>query len=215
MTIRGKGNRALGNIKPAQTTSQIIPNKSIQEKQIEHASTVEKSIQSDKKVASTKEKTTPPKEDPVKKVEIKTVTSKSDTLSQNKAQTNKKTETISTVNLEISSKNNSQLDQKKSGKPLNSNTNVSIIRFKIQLAALPQKSDLTKIAKEFEIPEKEITEEKHNGLFKYTYGEFPTLEEARKKMNSNNHMKSKSFVAGYRNGMRIDLEEAIRLNKTK
>jgi hypothetical protein len=28
-------------------------------------------------------------------------------------------------------------------------------------------------------------------------------------------MKSKSFVAGYRNGLRIDLEEAIRLSKTK
>ena len=219
MTIHGKGNRAFGNIKPAQTisetTSQIIPNKSIQERQIENATKVEKSIQSDKKGASIKEKTNPPQLEPVKKVEIKTVTNKSDSLSQNKTQTNKKTGTISNVKSEINNKNISQLDQKKSGKTLNSTTNVSIIRFKIQLAALPQKSDLTKIAIEFEIPEKEITEEKHNGLFKYTYGEFPTLEEARKKMNANNHMKSKSFVAGYRNGMRIDLEEAIRLNKTK
>ncbi len=215
MTIHGNGNSALGNIKPAQTTSQIIPNKSIQEKQIEHASTVEKSIQSDKKVASTKEKITPPREEPVKKVEIKTVTIKSDTLSQNKAQTNKKTETISTVKSEINNKKNTQLEQKKSLMTHNNTIIVSIIRFKIQLAALPQKSDVTKIAKEFEIPEKEITEEKHNGLFKYTYGEFPTLEEARKKMNTNNYMKNKSFVAGYRNGMRIDLEEAIRLSKTK
>jgi len=215
MTIHGKGNRAFGNIKPAQTTAQIIPNKSIQEKQIEHATHVDKSIQSDKKVASTKEKTTPPKEEPIKKVEIKTVTSNSDTLSRNKTKTNKKTETISPEKSEISNKKNTQLEQKKSLETLNNTINVSIISFKIQLAALPQKSDLTKIAKEFEITEKEITEEKHNGLFKYTYGEFPTLEEARKKMNANNHMKSKSFVAGYRNGMRIDLEEAIRLNKTK
>ena len=215
MTIHGKGNRALGNIKPAQTTSQIIPNKSIQERQIENATKVEKSIQSDKKGVSTKEKTNPTQLEPVKKVEIKTVTNKSDSLSQNKTQTNKKTGTSSNVKSEISNKNISQLDQKKSEKTHNSTTNVSIIRFKIQLAALPQKSDLTKIAIEFEIPEKEITVEKHNGLFKYTYGEFPTLEEARKKMNANNRMKSKSFVAGYRNGMRIDLEEAIRLNKTK
>lgn len=215
VTIHGKGNRALGNIKPAQTTSQIIPNKSIQEKQIEHATIADKPTQTDKKSTLTKEKVTPPNLLPLKKADINSEMSKSDSLSQNKIKTDKKTETISTVKLEISNKNISQLDQKKSGETLNSTKNVSIIRFKIQLAALPQKSDFSKIAKEFEIPEKEITEEKHNGLFKYTYGEFPTLEEARKKMNANNHMKSKSFVAGYRNGMRIDLEEAIRLSKTK
>jgi hypothetical protein len=119
------------------------------------------------------------------------------------------------VKSEKSNKINTQLDQKNGEGTLNNTSSVSIISFKIQLAALPQKTALNSIAKEFEITEKEITEEKHNGLFKYTYGEFSTLEDARKKLNANNHMKSKSFVAGYRNGMRIDLEDAIRLSKTK
>ena len=127
----------------------------------------------------------------------------------------KKTETIPAVKPETINKKNTTLDSKKDGETLNNASAVSSISFKIQLAALPQKSALNSIAKEFEITEKEITEEKHNGLFKYTYGEFPSLAEARKKMNANKHMKSKSFVAGYRNGKRIDLEEAIRLSKTK
>jgi hypothetical protein len=41
------------------------------------------------------------------------------------------------------------------------------------------------------------------------------LAEARKKMNANPKMKGKAFITGYRNGIRIDLEEAIRLSKEK
>jgi hypothetical protein len=219
MIIHGKENYALDNlkqaIKPLETTAQVIPKKSIQEKQIEQATISEKSTQSDKKSTLTKEKATPPNVLPVKKADINMEKSKSDSLSQNKAQTSKQNATIPPTNLETSNKKSSNIDIKKKGETPASSSTVSVISFKIQLAALPQKSALTTIAKEFEISEKEISEEKHNGLFKYTYGEFPSLAEARKKMSANKHMKSKSFVAGYRNGKRIDLEEAIRLSKTK
>jgi len=219
MIIHGKENRDLDNLKPAikpvETTAQVIPKKSIQEKQIDPATISEKSTQSDKKSTLTKENATPPNVLPVKNADINTEKSKSDSLSQNKIKIDKKTETIPTVKPETINKKNTTLDSKKDGETVNNASAVSSISFKIQLAALPQKSALNSIAKEFEITEKEITEEKHNGLFKYTYGEFPSLAEARKKMNANKHMKSKSFVAGYRNGKRIDLEEAIRLSKTK
>ena len=218
ITIHGKGNRAFEKLKttskPAQTSAPVIQNKSIQEKQTEHASVAEKSSQLDKKNASTKEISSASKLDQVKKEEVKSAGSKSDSPSQKKSQTNKQTEVISPAKLEKNNKMNTDLDSKKNGLNNLSSSVVSVISFKIQLLALPQKSALNAIAKEFEITEKEITEEKHNGLFKYTYGEFQTLVEARKKMNANNQMKSKSFIAGYRNGIRIDLEEAIRLSKT-
>jgi hypothetical protein len=219
MTIHGKGNRTFENIKttnkPAETLAQVVPNKPLQERPIESATKAEKPTQSDKKSTLTKEKATPPKVEQVKKKENITESSKTDSLSQNKSQTSKQTAITPSANLEASNKKSSNTDTKKKGETPSSSTAVSVISFKIQLAALPQKSALTTIAKEFEISEKEISEEKHNGLFKYTYGEFPTLVEARKKMNANKQMKSKSFVAGYRNGLRIDLEEAIRLSKTK
>ena len=215
MTIHGKGNRAFEKIKtvskPVQTTAQLIPNKIIQEEPIEQAN---KSTQTDKKSALAKEKSTPAKLEPAKKTEIKLASSKTDSLSQNKTQTSKQTTTSPPAKLETSNKKNTTIESKKNGETSSSSSAISVISFKIQLAALPQKSALNTIAKEFEIDEKQITEEKHNGLFKYTYGEFPTLVDARKKMNANKQMKSKSFVAGYRNGLRIDLEEAIRLSKT-
>ena len=215
MIIHGKGSRTFENLKkPAQTSAQVIPSKSIQEKPLEYASIKEKSTQSDKKSAIAKEKATTPKVEAVKKTENKSAASKTDSLSQNKSQTSKEIGTIPPSKLETSNKKNSNTDSKKKGETPSSSSTVSVISFKIQLAALPQKSALSAFAKEFEIDEKEITEEKHNGLFKYTFGEFPSLVEARKKMNSNKQMKSKSFVAGYRNGLRIDLEEAIRLSKT-
>ena len=80
---------------------------------------------------------------------------------------------------------------------------------------MPEKSDKAAIAKDFGVEVKELQEESHNGLYKYTFGEFPSLADARKKMNSNARMKGKAFIAGYRNGIRIDLEEAIRLSKEK
>lgn len=87
------------------------------------------------------------------------------------------------------------------------------ITFRIQLAASADKGSLPDLSSKFGVPEKDILEEKHNGLFKYTTGEFNTLAEARKSMSSNPKMKQGAFVAGYNKGNRIDLEEAIRLSK--
>jgi hypothetical protein len=89
------------------------------------------------------------------------------------------------------------------------------ITFRIQVAALPEKSDKAAIAKDFGVETNELQEENHNGLYKYTFGEFTTLADARKIMNSNARMKGIAFISGYRNGIRIDLEEAIRLSKEK
>ncbi|HOY49348.1 MAG TPA: hypothetical protein PL185_08800 [Flavobacteriales bacterium] len=94
-------------------------------------------------------------------------------------------------------------------------TSKSAISFRIQVAALPQKADKETIARDFSVEAKDLQEESHNGLFKYTFGEYPNLAEARKKMNANPKMKGKAFITGYRNGIRIDLEEAIRLSKEK
>ena len=91
----------------------------------------------------------------------------------------------------------------------------SNVTFRIQVAALPEKTDKSLIAKDFGVDENDLQEESHNGLYKYTFGEFPSLADARKQMNSNARMKGKAFIAGYRNGIRIDLEDAIRLSKEK
>jgi hypothetical protein len=87
------------------------------------------------------------------------------------------------------------------------------ISFRIQLAASAEKGSLSDLSSKFGVPEKEIREESHNGLFKYTTGEFNSLAEARKSMSANPKMKQGAFVAGYNKGSRIDLEEAIRLSK--
>jgi outer membrane biosynthesis protein TonB len=94
-------------------------------------------------------------------------------------------------------------------------TTKSAISFRIQVAALPQKAEKETIARDFNVEAKDLQEESHNGLFKFTFGEYPNLAEARKKMNANPKMKGKAFITGYRNGIRIDLEEAIRLSKEK
>ncbi len=87
------------------------------------------------------------------------------------------------------------------------------ISFRIQLAASSEKGNLKDLSSKFGVPEKDIREETHNGLFKYTTGEFNSLAEARKSMSANPKMKQGAFVAGYNKGIRIDLEEAIRMSK--
>ncbi len=87
------------------------------------------------------------------------------------------------------------------------------ITFRIQLAASSEKGNPTELATKFGVDEKAIQEENHNAMFKYTTGEFATLSDAKKSMASNAKMKQGAFVTGYKNGSRIDLEEAIRLSK--
>lgn len=87
------------------------------------------------------------------------------------------------------------------------------ISFRIQIAALPDKTDKAILAKNYSVALDAIREEQHNGMYKYTVGDYSTLADARKVMNGNPSMKSSCFVAGYENGQRIDLEEAIRKTK--
>lgn len=87
------------------------------------------------------------------------------------------------------------------------------ISFRIQIAALPDKTDKSILAKNFSVALDAIREEQHNGMYKYTVGDYSSLADARKVMNGNPSMKSSCFVAGYENGLRIDLEEAIRKTK--
>ena len=88
---------------------------------------------------------------------------------------------------------------------------IESVSFRIQIGALPQAADKGVIAREFSIAEKDIKEEKHNGLFKYTTGNYPSLQAAKKVMSANPAMKGKAFITGYKDGERIELEEAIRL----
>lgn len=88
------------------------------------------------------------------------------------------------------------------------------VSFRIQIAAAQDKANMAELARKFNIDAAKIREEEHSGMFKYTVGEFSTLPDARKELNANPAMKSGAFVAGYQNGQRIDLEEAIRLSKT-
>lgn len=87
------------------------------------------------------------------------------------------------------------------------------VTFRVQLAASSEKGNLSDLSSKFGVSEKDIKEESHNGMFKYTTGEFATLADAKKFMTSNSKMKQGAFVTGYNNGSRIDLEEAIRLSK--
>lgn len=98
------------------------------------------------------------------------------------------------------------------GKTTNTNAGDKVT-FRVQLAASSEKGNLSDLATKFGVAEKDIREESHNGMFKYTTGEFPTLADAKKFMTSNPKMKQGAFVTGYNNGSRIDLEEAIRLSK--
>ena len=218
MTIQSKGSRSFEKIKtpvlPQQTNAQTNAHQSNTIK-INEISKPAKSININSQENTEKGKAIPEKVEASKNPVSSSKSIKTDSIAQTKNQL-KKTEPSNTpARMENTSNNKLKVEEKKNDK-INSNpSNISVISFKIQLAALPQKSDIAAIAKEFEINEKDITEEKHNGLFKYTFGVFKSLTDARKTLNENNQMKSKSFVAGYRNGLRIDLEEAIRLSKIK
>lgn len=92
-------------------------------------------------------------------------------------------------------------------------TAFAAITFRIQLAASSEKSSPEALATRFNLKATEISEEFHNGMYKYTSGNFKTLAAAREAMGKNAAMKTGCFIAGYENGTRIALEDAIRLSK--
>lgn len=101
----------------------------------------------------------------------------------------------------------------KEATPAKKSVKTDKVSFRIQIAAAQDKANVTDLAKKFNIEAAKIREEEHSGMFKYTVGEFSSLPDARKELNANPAMKSGAFVAGYQNGQRIDLEDAIRLSK--
>lgn len=127
-------------------------------------------------------------------------------------QKGEKTETLSTASGEKAERNGakeSQVDKpdKESRKA------TTTITFRIQLAAASEKSSVETLAARFNLKTSEIVEEFHNGMYKYTTGNFNNLAGAREAMGKNPAMKTGCFIAGYENGNRIALEDAIRLSK--
>jgi hypothetical protein len=87
------------------------------------------------------------------------------------------------------------------------------ITFKIQLAASSSILDKMQLSNQFNYKVETINEELINNMYKYTTGEFLTFKEAKKAFTLNETLKGKAFIVGYKDGKRIDLEEAIQLSK--
>lgn len=87
------------------------------------------------------------------------------------------------------------------------------ITFKIQLAASSSILDKTQLSNQFNYKVETINEELINNMYKYTTGDFLTFKEAKKALTLNETLKGKAFIVGYKDGKRIDLEEAIQLSK--
>lgn len=110
--------------------------------------------------------------------------------------------------------NNPVKPEAKETAPSKKSVKADKVSFRIQIAAAQEKANVQDLAKKFGVEADKIKEEEHSGMFKYTVGEYPSLADARKVLNANPALKSGAFVAGYQNGQRIELEEAIRLSKT-
>ena len=87
------------------------------------------------------------------------------------------------------------------------------ITFKLQLAASSSMLDKTQLSKQFNYKIETINEEQINNMYKYTTGEFAAFKDAKKALTMNESLKGKAFIVGYKDGKRIDLEEAIQLSK--
>jgi hypothetical protein len=84
--------------------------------------------------------------------------------------------------------------------------------FRIQLSAFSQPVNKSTVANEFNLKAEDIREEQHNGLYKYTTGNFKSIPEAKKVISETNAMKGKVFIVGYADGLRVEIDEAIRLS---
>ena len=87
------------------------------------------------------------------------------------------------------------------------------ISFRIQLAASASMLDKSQLSRDFSCKIEMINEELINNMYKYTTGEFSTFKEAKKVLTLNELLKGKAFIVGYKDGKRIDLEEAIQQSK--
>jgi hypothetical protein len=87
------------------------------------------------------------------------------------------------------------------------------ITFRIQLAASVSMLDKEELSAQFKYKVDDINEEQLNNVYKYTTGQFVSFKEAKKAFSLNESLKGKAFIVGYKDGKRIDLEEAIQLSK--
>jgi len=86
------------------------------------------------------------------------------------------------------------------------------VYFSIQLSAFSKPVDKTTIAKEFNLKPEVVREEQHNGLIKYITGRYKSVQEAKKAVAENKAMTGNVFITGYKDNVRIELEEAIHLS---
>lgn len=97
--------------------------------------------------------------------------------------------------------------------PVKAEVERELIRFRLQLGAFKAQVNKESIASQFGIPSSEIVEFKHQGMFKYAFGNYANPSEARNSMLKYPKLKDKTFVIGFKNGQRIELDEAIEGSK--
>ena len=88
------------------------------------------------------------------------------------------------------------------------------ITYKIQICATQNKSDVDKVAQEFNVSES-IEAEVQDGWYKYTVGSFKSYNEAKKFRNSKASIPTSPFISAYYNGKRISVQEANMINNQK
>ena len=142
-------------------------------------------------------KTKTPTEIKKSPLEVKTPTATKESKPLSKTEANKK-ELIKTPTPKV----NEAMEAKKNN-----------ITFKIQLAASASELDKNQLSSQFNYKIELINEEQINNMYKYTTGDFSTFKEAKKALTLNESLKGKAFIVGYKDGKRIDLEEAIQLSK--
>jgi len=113
----------------------------------------------------------------------------------------------------VSAKQDEVIVEAQTHVPIKAEVDREQIRFKLQLGAFKAQVNKETIANQFGIPSSEIVEFKHQGMFKYAFGNFANPAEARNSMKKFPTLKDKVFVIGFKNGKRIELDEAIEGSK--
>ncbi|MEI7594990.1 MAG: hypothetical protein WCK02_04520 [Bacteroidota bacterium] len=100
--------------------------------------------------------------------------------------------------------------------PSKTTINSSNILFRVQFQASSAKQNINDLKQKYSIKEN-IYEEQVDGMFKYTYGDFKNIDEAKK---SSSDFKTRTsvlnFVLAYENGKRISVKDALdKINAAK
>ena len=87
------------------------------------------------------------------------------------------------------------------------------VTFSIQLGAFKQAIQAQVLAQQFGIPVKGIHTFQHQGMVKYAYGHYSSIQEAKKEMQLHPAMLGKTFIVAFNQGQRIELDDAIELSE--